>query len=753
MKLCFSDTPRQKQRGRKRLKTRFSRQTETFKTDLSPSEEPLNDIRQSKEEEGDSNQLLSTIPNPATDATCSEKVTTNLPPARAASLSSISSGCSNSKRKAVAIVRPQPQQLKQDPLVDSRKLESGNTTADLQVQLDDNKSEPALNERLIAKNETKLGKELKKSFSRSKIKALSPKDPLRKVQTEREARFSLYDFPSDSENETDTSPASLSPLGGINGKANNNSNVGLEDKSLSPIKSSNTELKAAGNNNSSIDFLLSTQHRKLSKSSPSPPLPIKSSRLKSKGTTAPEVDTEHPISKVISTLSSSNGCPSFSKLPITTIARSSPTTSSTSSPRNNNKSFRPPDLCGKQLSDPAGSDSNVGNVSGPSVSLAVHQGKHATQRKSQQTTNTLSTKLSSTVNSSALSSTSNSITSAESLRMQADTNTVSASSNYPHAHQPHQQTDHHQSSSSYANLRDDRSDSGLSTLRSDGARSSGDERSGSRSSAVSDEILLRAAGGGSGVPPSTSHTGRPNSANAADHTRLPAHTPPSSVNSLNSPFGISTPSSRALHPSSSGPSHNWREISAFNKLLPGQPQSNITRAAKLQALPPMSSDARPPPPSAVSRGGTSGVPHHLPSSVPGSSAVGLPPSVTSSSTTSQQQAAVVAAMSAAHQQQWASVAAAHQYQAALQAASLAASQNPAQIAQQALIAQYQSLAAASAAGITPDVLKQFPHLASGLPHPLLSGRGAAGAGSAAAAHHDILLARERELAERERAIR
>ena len=241
LKLYFSDTTRQKQRGRRRLKTRFSRQTETFHTDLSPSREPLNDIRQSKEEEGDSNQILSTIPNPATDATFSENVTTNLPPARAASLNSISSNCSNSKRKAVAIVRPQPQQLKQDLLVDSQKLESGNTTVDLQAKLDDNKSEPALNERLLAKHENKLAKEVKKSFSRSKIKALSPKHPLRKVQTEREARFSLYDFPSDSENETDSSPASLSPLGGINSKPNNNSNVGLEDKSLSSIKSSNTD--------------------------------------------------------------------------------------------------------------------------------------------------------------------------------------------------------------------------------------------------------------------------------------------------------------------------------------------------------------------------------------------------------------------------------------------------------------------------------------------------------------------------------
>merc|ERR1712223_683483 len=52
---------------------------------------------------------------------------------------------------------------------------------------------------------------------------------------------------------------------------------------------------------------------------------------------------------------------------------------------------------------------------------------------------------------------------------------------------------------------------------------------------------------------------------------------------------------------------------------------------------------------------------------------------------------------------------------------------------------------------TPDVLKQFPHLASGLPHHLLPGRGASGStASAAAAHHDILIAREREIAERER---
>ena len=110
-------------------------------------------------------------------------------------------------------------------------------------------------------------------------------------------------------------------------------------------------------------------------------------------------------------------------------------------------------------------------------------------------------------------------------------------------------------------------------------------------------------------------------------------------------------------------------------------------------------------------------------------------------------------MSAAQQQQWASVAAAHQYQAALQAASLVASQQPSQVAQQALLSQYQSLAAASAAGITPDVLKQFPHLATGLPHHLLPGRGAAGSTTAVTSHHDILIARERELAERERVIR
>ncbi len=38
---------------------------------------------------------------------------------------------------------------------------------------------------------------------------------------------------------------------------------------------------------------------------------------------------------------------------------------------------------------------------------------------------------------------------------------------------------------------DARSDSGVSTLRSDGARSSGDERSGSRSSAISDDRWVR----------------------------------------------------------------------------------------------------------------------------------------------------------------------------------------------------------------------------------------------------------------------
>jgi hypothetical protein len=105
--------------------------------------------------------------------------------------------------------------------------------------------------------------------------------------------------------------------------------------------------------------------------------------------------------------------------------------------------------------------------------------------------------------------------------MQADTNTVSASSNFnpsQHTNHSHQQGEHHPSAS-YANSRDDRSDSGLSTLRSDGARSSGDERSGSRSSAVSDEILLRVAGGVSAGPLQTSLTGRPNSANAPDHTK------------------------------------------------------------------------------------------------------------------------------------------------------------------------------------------------------------------------------------------
>ena len=173
----------------------------------------------------------------------------------------------------------------------------------------------------------------------------------------------------------------------------------------------------------------------------------------------------------------------------------------------------------------------------------------------------------------------------------------------------------------------------------------------------------------------------------------------------------------------------------------------------------MSSEARLPPPSAVSRGGTPGAVgatsqnlHHLPSTVLLASGAGITPPPTTSAAT-QQQAAVAAAMSAAHQQHLASVAAAHQYQAAaLQAASLVASQQP--TAHHALLAQYQSLAAASAAGISPDVLlKQFPHLAGGLPPHLLTSRSAAGAGTAAAAHQDLLIARERELAERERVVR
>ena len=176
----------------------------------------------------------------------------------------------------------------------------------------------------------------------------------------------------------------------------------------------------------------------------------------------------------------------------------------------------------------------------------------------------------------------------------------------------------------------------------------------------------------------------------------------------------------------------------------------------------MSSEARLPPPSAVSRGGTPGAVgatgqslHHLPSTVLLASGAGItpPPTTGTSSAATQQQAAVAAAMSAAHQQHLASVAAAHQYQAAaLQAASLVASQQP--TAHHALLAQYQSLAAASAAGISPDVLlKQFPHLAGGLPPHLLTSRSAAGAGTAAAAHQDLLIARERELAERERVVR
>ena len=779
----FSDNKQSQKRGRKRLKTRSSRNTERESTDLSPSEEAKNNSigsikraesatssslstkepydtinrQRNKVDVIESNQFASLHSN-LTDSTRQEK--SNLPPSRTASLNSSSNSCSNSKRKAVAIVRPQPQQHKQDPSqVDGRKLSNDDGQIDLQAKLDRENLESTLNEKLISKGETKIiGKELKKPFSRSKIKSLSPKGELRKLQKEREDRFSLYDFPSDSdETESDSSPSSLSSL--VKEESTSSTNVIIKNN---PEKSklSQTELRAASNNNSSVDCLLANQNNKVIKSSSAQSPPITPARPNSK--TPTELTLEQPIHKGISTLPSSHGGSSLSRLPITTIARSyssfdTKTTTSSASTNANDYSL----LSTKDSRHKSRLSSGIGNVQGVADSLIGSHNKDAKSRKNTPKDNTFPTKTPTTVNSSNYTSSGTPISSIESLRMQTDTNTVSASSNYHPSHltnQSHHQGDHNAPSASYVNLRDDRSDSGLSTLRSDGARSSGDERSGSRSSAVSDEILLRTAGGGAGVPSQASHSGRPNSANALDHTRLPNHTPPTAVTSLNPPFGSISSSSRPLHPPSSAASPTWKEQSTYNKHLPGQLPASISKTSKLSTLPPMSSETRPPLPSSASRGGTSGALghtnqnlHHIQSSVP---AVGAPPPAASSSITSQQQAAVAAAMSAAQQQQWASVAAAHQYQAALQAASLVASQQPSQVAQQAILNQYQSLAAASAAGITPEVLKQFPHLATSLPHHLLPGRGsAASTASAAVAHHDILIAREREMAERERAHR
>jgi hypothetical protein len=212
--------------------------------DLTPSEETKNDIGgtlkqdesetsvlKGKESHDTNRQSKSTviesahfsvgaIPTTLTDPIGQEKLT-NLPPSRTTSLNNSNSGGSNSKRKAVAIVRPQPQQLKQDhQLLDSRKLSNEGTPSELQTKLENENIESSLNEKLITKGENKIGKELKRSFSRSRIKSLSPKAELRKLQKEREDRFSLYDFPSDSETEHDSSPSSLSALVTINSKSN-----------------------------------------------------------------------------------------------------------------------------------------------------------------------------------------------------------------------------------------------------------------------------------------------------------------------------------------------------------------------------------------------------------------------------------------------------------------------------------------------------------------------------------------------------
>ena len=795
----ISDIPKSKRRGRQRLKTRSSRHTEQLSpvsdtsTDEIKYESSVHLKRQgsvtstaSSKESNEASQKVKDDPigsdktqdilNVLSESNSQDKLTPSLPPSRSASLNN-STG-STSKRKAVAIVRPQPQQLKHDPLENSQRISTEGSEADIQTKLENEILGSSLNEKLKAEN--KIGKEIKKSFSKSKIKSLSSKPELRSLPNEREARFSLYDFPSDSEPETDSSPVSLSSLPGIGHKVNNENSTALhtEDKdiisnliaksndtSLDSLKHSDTGLKAAGNNNSRTDSIFPTQRRKSENPATSQSPPIGSFRSKSKSTGISDVSLESHTPKGISTFSSSHGCQNLSGLPITTIAKSFPTfdTKTTCSPAstgNNNKSLRPPDTDTqgrKHLSEKARLNLNDNNGPGQGDSLAGLPNKDAITRGKLHTSNTYpnKTQRSTIANSSSFPSSSSSplLSHSDTHRMQSDTNTILVSSNYhPSQHSlthPSHHTQGEPHNSSYSNLRDDRSDSGLSTLRSDGARSSGDERSGSRSSVVSDEILVRAAAaGGSGGPLQTAHTGRPKSVNAHDHARIPTYTPPNSLASLNPPFANTTSSSRF---SSSAAS--------YNKILSEHPPANINKASKLQGLPPMSSEARPPPPSAVSRGGTAGAlgpagqhHHHLLPSVSGS-VVSTPP--VSSSASSQQHAAVAAAMSAAQQQQqqWANVVAAHQYQAALQA-----SQPPSQqaVAQQALLAQYQSLAAvASATGISPDVIKQYPHLASGLPHPLLQGRGSASAGSAAAtAHHELLIAREREIAaERERTLR
>lgn len=101
-------------------------------TDLSPSDEIKNDTggnlkrdesetselsareshdtnRQSKSDVIESSRfVVGAIPTTLTDSTRQEKLT-NLPLSRTASLNSSNSSGSNSKKKAVAIVRPQPQ--------------------------------------------------------------------------------------------------------------------------------------------------------------------------------------------------------------------------------------------------------------------------------------------------------------------------------------------------------------------------------------------------------------------------------------------------------------------------------------------------------------------------------------------------------------------------------------------------------------------------------------------------------------------
>ena len=148
----ISDTPKSKRRGRQRLKTRSSRHTEQLSpvsdtsTDEIKFESSVHLKRQgsvtstaSSKESNEVNQKVKDDPigsdktqdilNALSESNSQDKLTPSLPPSRSASLNN-STG-STSKRKAVAIVRPQPQQLKHDPLENNQRISTEGSEADI----------------------------------------------------------------------------------------------------------------------------------------------------------------------------------------------------------------------------------------------------------------------------------------------------------------------------------------------------------------------------------------------------------------------------------------------------------------------------------------------------------------------------------------------------------------------------------------------------------------------------------------------